>query len=500
MSLIINDVIFLRRPVLNYVTPAICEVFSSSTGSSILSITAAELPPAPVNVRAEGCVLFWDPPANPLCPNIPAGCAVPPSPAICYTVYRSDTIEGPYSTIAECINALFLELGTFGNGYYRVSDITLNGESELSSPVLVECVTLPPTNVTTSDCFLSWDASETSSVTCYNIYRADIGPGPYLLVAGCIESLSLYLGPYGDGFYRVSAVSPIGESELTDPISAVCIPPCSDSEVDDWVQRILSNGGTVSNTTIEAACEFMTSLKAAGLRDRVFRLNLFAGDQFAAAVVPLINDFGSAVDAPFRLVGNTILAGNSSNFSYQETGVVGGIQPILSQSYFNTGVFAEFSPEFTDSDCGLTFYNKTPSIIDSTEIGALSFNTPNQIRITVSGSDSKSYGFAGGNGNFDFAAANDPNGVGLYEVSRTANTITLHKNGVFMANHLGAGPGLPSNSEILIFAFGNGTGISIQFSSRQSAGYAIHGGFDAQQSADWYVIWQTFQTALGRQV
>lgn len=497
MSLIINDVVFLRRPILNYISPPVCESFVSATGFPIV-VNAVIHHTAPTGLTANGCSISWDE-YNPgiLCTT--SSCQ---KPALCYTVYRSDTVDGTYQVIVDCMPETTLDLHPFGNGFYRVSAITLDGESDLSEPVEVTCITLPPSNVVAGDCFLSWDASPTETVTCYNVYRADIGPGPYLLVAECVPSLSLYLGPYGDGFYRVSAVSPAGESELTDPVSAVCVPPCSDDEVDDWVQRILDNGGTVSNTTIEAACEFMTAIKAAGLREKIIRLNLFAGDQFAAAQVPLIIDVGHPIDVSLRQIGNTIVPVGPEAFVYQETGVLGGMRPNLNQSYFNTGVPAEVSPNFIDTNCGLTFYNKTPSLDNATEIGSLSFNTSNQIRLALStAADSNSYGFAGGDGNSDYARALDPNGIGLYVVTRLANAVTLRKNGIFLANHLGAGPGLPGiAASVLVFAFGNGTGISIQFSNRQSAGYAIHGGFTDPESADWYAAWQAFEIALGRQV
>lgn len=491
MSLIINDVIFLRRPILNYVCPPVCEVILSSTGFPII-VTAVAQHPAPTGLTALGCSISWDE-YSPGSPCTTSSCQ---KPALCYTIYRSDTIDGAYQVIVDCMQETTLDLHPFGNGFYRVSAITLDGESDLTDPVKVTCVTLPPTNVTAGNCFLSWDASETEEVTCYNIYRADVEEGPYLIVADCIPALSLYLGPYGDGFYRVSAVSPAGESELTDPVSAICIPPCTDDEVDAWVQRVLDNGGTVSETTIEATCEFMAAIKAAGLRDKVVRLNLFEGDQYAAATVPLIVDVGGALDQGLVRVGNTILIGTASDFTYQETGALGGMEPNTAQSFFNTG-FKIAAPIDID-DCGLTFYNMGTGIEDTTEIGCLQFNSPNQIRITISGITSITSGWAG-DGNTARADFLDPNGVGLYTVTGTATEVAIWKNGIGASAALPAGA-LPTNSFVGVFAFQTEADLPIQFSRRRSGGYAIHTAFTGAEMVDWYAAWQAFQIALGRQV
>lgn len=493
MSLIINDVIYLRRPVLNYVCPPVCEVFLSSTGFPIV-VNAVLHHSAPTGLTANGCSISWDE-YNPGIPCTTSSCQ---KPALCYTVYRSDTIDGTYQVIVDCMQETTLDLHPFGNGFYRVSAITLDGESDLSDPVEVICVTLPPSNVVAGDCFLSWDASPTSIVTCYNIYRADIGPGPYLLVAECIPSLSLYLGPYGDGFYRVSAVSLAGESELTDPVSAVCIPPCSDEEVDDWVQRVLDNGGTVSTTTIEAACEFMTAVKAAGLREKIVRLNLFAGDQYSAVIVPLVIDGGDTIDNGYVRSGNTLIPATSADWTYQETGVLGGLTPLALQVFLDTG-FTPTAPLSAD-DCGLSFYNKGLGEINETPIGCLTFNSSSQIRLIISDVAGFTSGIAG-DGNFSVATFSDPDGVGFYTMSRDSSDLKVYKAGVLSAIDNAPTGGLPSQSDISVFAFQQGQGnLPIQFCRKQSAGYAIHTSMTDAEALAFAVAWQAFEIALGRQV
>ncbi len=494
MSLIINDVIFLRRPVLNYVSAPICEAFVSSTGFPIV-VSAVIHHAAPTGLTANGCSISWDV-YNPTEPCAGTACSGQ-NKALCYTVYRADVAEGPYSVIVDCMQETELDLDSFGNGFYRVSAITLDGESDLSDPVQVICVTIPapPTNVASENCFLSWNASV--SADCYNVYRADLEAGPYLIVAGCVEALSLYLGPYGDGFYKVSAVNVAGESELSEPgVEATCEPSCVDEEVDAWVQRVLDNGGTASEETILFTCKFMQAIKAAGLRDKVVRLNLFEGDQYAAATVPLIIDVGDPLDVGLVRAGNTILIGSASDFTYVETGATGGMTPLTPQAFFNTGF--KIAAPVDINDCGLSFYNMGIGLKDTTEIGCLQFNSVNQIRITISGSDMNTRGWAG-DGNVAVAMFSDADGVGLYTVTGTALGVTIFKNGNNMAGAAPAGA-LPTNSFVGVFAFQTEADLPIQFSDRRSGGYAIHTAFTALEMLDWYAAWQAFQTALGRQV
>ena len=64
-------------------------------------------------------------------------------------------------------------------------------------------------------------------------------------------------------------------------------PKVSNVEAQDWINRVYANGGTVSATTANAVNTFCEDINAAGIRDKFYRLNLFAGDNLSAALVPL---------------------------------------------------------------------------------------------------------------------------------------------------------------------------------------------------------------------
>ena len=69
---------------------------------------------------------------------------------------------------------------------------------------------------------------------------------------------------------------------------AIGVPPtASNADAQAWINAVYANGGAVSTATAAAVNTFATSIESAGIRDRFYRLNLFAGSNLSAALVPL---------------------------------------------------------------------------------------------------------------------------------------------------------------------------------------------------------------------
>ena len=83
-------------------------------------------------------------------------------------------------------------------------------------------------------------------------------------------------------------------------------------EAADWANRVRTNGGSVSGTTLSAVDRFVKAIHAAGIRDRFYRLNLFCGNSdasLAAVRTPLFRgpsltgtQFGNATDTNVNFV------------------------------------------------------------------------------------------------------------------------------------------------------------------------------------------------------
>jgi hypothetical protein len=121
----VTEVLYLRRPRLEYVSPPICEFDFSSSGGPIISLEALGQLLAPSGFVLGGRGRFrlsWS--------NYPG--------AICYTVYKavdSNNPFGAYVIVAECIEDPEIDLEPEGPGCYRVSAITPHGETQLSEPI-----------------------------------------------------------------------------------------------------------------------------------------------------------------------------------------------------------------------------------------------------------------------------------------------------------------------------------------------------------------------------
>ncbi len=128
------DILFLRRPVLNYICPPVCEVLFSGTSHPIIVLDSFTPNPSVfglVRGGVGGFRLTWN--------RYPG--------AICYSVYQADNENEPFGTyhiIAECIPDPEFTLPP-GRGPFRVTAITPDGETPPSDPIYGDPVVPPVT-------------------------------------------------------------------------------------------------------------------------------------------------------------------------------------------------------------------------------------------------------------------------------------------------------------------------------------------------------------------
>lgn len=106
----------------------------------------------------------------------------------------------------------------------------ISSGSGSSGPIIV--VEHPPrfkvTGLRVENCTLFWDAlpadcsGSCSPVICFNVYRANTEPPlEYEVVAECVHGTEFSVAG-NTAFYRVSALSHEGESDLSDAVLAEC--------------------------------------------------------------------------------------------------------------------------------------------------------------------------------------------------------------------------------------------------------------------------------------
>lgn len=258
-----------------------------------------------------------------------------------------------------------------------------------------------------------------------------------------------------------------------------------DSEVLDWIDRVVINGGSVSQGTKDAANTFMLCWKAAGLRTKTKRLNLYAGTGLAACMTPLINDSGTDPETNLNFV--------SGDYS-ESTGLTGN----GTTKGINTGLNPNTAASTNSIHMGCYVRSKT------TDVGVI-------MGTNQSGGGELSWLVAYGGSNVTtFALYNEVgppyyddsgSGVGYYVSSRIAsNDAKGYKNGSQILSTTTPSGAIPSPNALYIHCWNDATLGAQAFTSRTIAGYHFGTGFTSTDAANAYTCWQAFQTALGRQV
>ncbi|MFN9545911.1 MAG: hypothetical protein ACK6AD_02405 [Cyanobacteriota bacterium] len=114
-------------------------------------------------------------------------------------------------------------------------------------------------------------------------------------------------------------------------------------ETASWLSRVIANGGSVSDATLQALDTFCAAIDAqSGLRGQITRLNLFCGNQLAAALVPQYLAESAGATAKGNSTDVNSGATPFSSGSYASTGPSGGLTG-NGIAYLNTGL--------TNSNC-----------------------------------------------------------------------------------------------------------------------------------------------------
>ena len=265
-----------------------------------------------------------------------------------------------------------------------------------------------------------------------------------------------------------------------------------------WRSAVVANGGSVSVGTLAAVNTFANAIDAAGIRDRFYRLNLFAGTGLNACLVPLYRgpsrtgtQYGNSTDTN---------VGTFASADYQETGSGGGLKGDGTNNYLNTGVLL---PTLSSVDFHVSGYVTVTTVNSFRSItGASGTNG----FLFGSSSPSTTRAFFWGGGNNSLSAATHPTGLQL--LTQTGNKTggiyfddALDTSSYANANNtdgdFSAGSG--SLREIPVFVENRNTSIVGHYDGRL-AGYSLGAGMTAAQVEDYYDILQAFQTSLGRNV
>jgi hypothetical protein len=260
----------------------------------------------------------------------------------------------------------------------------------------------------------------------------------------------------------------------------------------DWQARVVANGGTVSATTMNAVKALCVSLVQAGLRDRFFRLGIFAGDNLSAALVPLYRgpsrtgtQYGGTTDTNVNFVSG----------DYSETGASGGLTSAVANRYLNTGLAPSALPSVLTGH--MSYYRSTGS-----QAGSFTYLTMG----TADGSSlyrmdersSGQFGFWGLTASATNAVAN---AGGQRIVSRTGPTsLTLYSNGTSVATNTTSVTPTSHSRNWFVFTSSDGASPNASYFLGTLRSYSIGAELTGSQASAFYTATQAFQAALTRNV
>jgi hypothetical protein len=258
--------------------------------------------------------------------------------------------------------------------------------------------------------------------------------------------------------------------------------PGGDADVSAWLTAVAANGGTVSAGTRAAVAQFVASAKASGYWAKLLRINLFCGNELAAALVPLKVGGGNATDTNVNFVGG----------DYTEaTGLTGN----ASTKYLRTGIMP--STMLTANSTHIGIYNRSGgtsgAVVGSQDGSGNTTRVWAPLQASTTGFSDQYNAVAGRVS----GALGTP--FGFVIGSRTAAaTHTLYRNGSSVATNATSG-GVMTAVELYVFA-NNGNGTANNFTDGACAAYSIGSGLTAGEVTAYNTHMQTFQTALSRNV
>jgi hypothetical protein len=258
----------------------------------------------------------------------------------------------------------------------------------------------------------------------------------------------------------------------------------ADSDATAWAAAVTANSGTYSAGTLTAINDFCVAAKANGYWSDLLRINPFAGDQLAAALVPLKVGAGDAVDTAVGIVGG----------HYTEAT---GITALNGSYYLRTGFL---TTSLTTNDTHYGVYDRTALQHNNVGIGSLKTGQSSTLFRPAYSGGALADMYDTGSGRLVSPADGYPAGM-MVGVRSAAAVAVVYQNGVATVTADPGGGTIGTNDlEFYVFT-GNVDGSAGGSSDEQTlGGYFIGTALTAQQAADFYTDWQALMTALGRNV
>jgi hypothetical protein len=251
-----------------------------------------------------------------------------------------------------------------------------------------------------------------------------------------------------------------------------------------YYNRILANGGTISDASLSAVEKFVQDCKNALIWDKLIEVGPFAGNNLNAALVKLIN----APGAPGTLTNVNFVSGD-----YTESGANGGLLGDGATKYLNTGFNNQ---TMLPDNSHLSFYLREDvsasgnrallGVISGTDQYWLGAVTNTQVNARL--------------GQVATATYAQNMSKGFYLASRqAANQLKLYKNGDVLASDGTTVTHLKPNFSTYLFGFDT-TGTAGAFLPARGSFYSIGNALSDDEAAILHNAVRTLQRNLNRAI
>lgn len=254
----------------------------------------------------------------------------------------------------------------------------------------------------------------------------------------------------------------------------------------NWAERVAANGGTVSDSTLRSVSDFCH--ETASIRSLFLRLNLFAGNNLNAALVPLYLG-----EAPGIVYGNSV----DTNFNfvaadYTERGTNGGLVGNGVNKYLDTGFIPNSVAAFGQNNSSFSVYCNTNNS-GNRDLGCQS-GFSNVVNIISRQAGSMYHAI---NNSLLNSSIADARGLNLINRISSLNYF-VYKNSIQLLNPTSTSSSKPTVSTFVYC--NNNSGTPSGYTNQRLSSYHLGVGFSATQIIIFYNALQKFQTALNRQV
>lgn len=181
----------------------------------------------------------------------------------------------------------------------------------------------------------------------YQVYISDMGTGYF----NTEDQLGTVIQNIDSAIDTVTTTLGTANSNISALQTADAYLPGYDgiADANDWVSRVSAQGASVSTATRAAVTRFCVAVAAAGLRSKIWRLNVFAGSSIAAALVPI---YRGPSRSGTQYGGTTDTNNNFSSASWTEAG---GLVGNGSTRYLTLGTFAQLRTDWATGHFGIDY-------------------------------------------------------------------------------------------------------------------------------------------------